>query len=33
MSYKNNYEPSELICPDTYKWILLDDNLRKKIHD
>lgn len=33
MVYKGDYEPSELLCPETYTWVTLDENLRKKIDD
>lgn len=31
MVYKGDYEPAELLCPYTYTWVTLDENLRKKI--
>lgn len=31
MRYKGNYNPSYLLCPETYKWKLLDDDLRDKL--
>ena len=31
MVYKGEYEPAELLCPFTYTWVTLDENLRKRI--
>lgn len=31
MRYKGQYEPSELLCPVTRQWVLLDDRLRAKL--
>jgi len=31
MVYKGDFEPSYLLCPETYTWVLLNDALRKKI--
>lgn len=33
MVYKGDYEPSELLCPNTYQWITLDENIRKIIEN
>ena len=29
--YKGNYEPSELLCPETFRWVPLDVAMREKI--
>lgn len=31
MVYKGDYEPSELLCPITYNWVTLDENVRNLI--
>lgn len=31
MVYKGDYAPAELMCPRTYKWVQLDDSVRKFI--
>jgi len=31
MVYKGDYEPSELLCPITCRWVTLDENIRKLI--
>ena len=31
MVYKGDYGPSELLCPITYKWVTLDENVRTLI--
>lgn len=31
MSYKGEYDPSELVCPKTFTWVRLDDKLRSLI--
>lgn len=31
MVYKGDYEPAELVCPQTYQWVALDDRVRKLI--
>lgn len=31
MVYKGDYGPAELLCPRTYKWVKLDEDIRKKI--
>lgn len=31
MVYKGEYEPAELLCPYTYTWVTLDEELRKRI--
>jgi len=31
MVYKGEYEPAELLCPYTYNWVTLDEELRKRI--
>lgn len=31
MVYKGDYAPAELLCPRTYKWVELDERIRKLI--
>lgn len=31
MVYKGEYEPSELLCPITYEWVILDENIHNLI--
>lgn len=31
MAYKGDYRPSELLCPITYRWVPLDEELKKRI--
>lgn len=31
MVYKGDYAPAELLCPRTYKWVELDERIRKQI--
>jgi len=31
MVYKGEYEPAELLCPHTYNWVIMDEEIRKKI--
>ncbi len=31
MAYKGEYRPSELLCPNSYKWIPLDGELKKQV--
>ncbi len=31
MVYKADYEPAELLCPCTYNWVILTEELKKKI--
>lgn len=33
MVYKGEYEPSELLCPITFSWVELNDEVRKMIDD
>ena len=33
MVYKGEYEPSELLCPITFSWVELNDEIRKMIDD
>lgn len=33
MVYKGEYKISELLCPITRKWVVLTDDLRKKISE
>lgn len=31
MKYKAEYQPSELLCPVTYEWIPLNEQVKQKI--
>jgi len=31
MVYKKDFEPAELMCPETFQWIVLDEDVEKKI--
>lgn len=31
MSYKGDFEPCELLCPETYTWVALTKELRSEI--
>ncbi len=31
MNYKADYQPSELLCPITYTWVTIDDDIKKTL--
>jgi len=31
MKYKGEYEPSELLCPQSYRWVKLTDDIRRRL--
>jgi len=31
MAYKNEYQPAELLCPITYRWVQFNEEIQKKI--
>ena len=33
MRYKGDYEPSELLCPESHHWVCLTDDIRKELQD
>lgn len=33
MSYKADYGPASLLCPDTYKWVRIDEKCKKIIDE
>ena len=33
MRYKGDYEPSELLCPESYQWVSLTDDVRKQLEN
>lgn len=33
MSYKKDFEPAELLCPMTFQWVMLDEEVEKRIEE